>query len=86
MTILCGDGSTAGSVTPAPVSATSSSCGIIEVAGTSGAASDGFYYDEGNLADGVTQYQGYDDVDGELTRWVGAACLVPCLTAVLLGW
>eukprot|EP00752_Nemacystus_decipiens_P017485 g15676.t2 len=65
--ILCSDGSTAGLATPAPVSATSSSCGVIEVAGTSGAVSDGFYYDEGNLADEVARYQGYDAVNGELT-------------------
>lgn len=79
VTILCGDGSTASSATPAPVSVTSSSCGIIEIAGTSGAASDGFYYDEGDLADGVTQYQGYDEVNGELTR----CCLVPGLHCVM---
>ncbi|CAN0385283.1 unnamed protein product [Ectocarpus fasciculatus] len=69
LTILCGDGTTAaGSGTPAPVSVTASDCVIIEVAGTSGAASDGFYYDDGSdLGDGVTQFGGYDDVNGELT-------------------
>lgn len=78
MNILCGDGSKAGSATPAPVSPTSSDCGIIEVAGTSGAVGDGFYYDDGSSpANGVTQYQGYDDANGELTRCVSGvkSCL-----------
>lgn len=72
LTILCGDGTTAsGSGTPAPASVTPSDCGVIEVAGTSGAESDGFYYDDGSeLGDGVTQYGGYDVVNGELTRCV----------------
>ncbi|CBJ33995.1 expressed unknown protein [Ectocarpus siliculosus] len=69
LTIVCGDGTTAaGSGTPAPVSVTASDCEAIEVAGTSGAESDGFYYDDGSeLGDGVTQYVGYDVVNGELT-------------------
>eukprot|EP00903_Cladosiphon_okamuranus_P015356 g14182.t1 len=66
VSVLCSDGSTAGSATPAPV--TTSDCVIIEVAGTSGAASDGFYYDDGSQpSDGVAQYVGYDTVNGELT-------------------
>lgn len=43
----------------------------MEVAGTSGAANDGFYYDDSSdPADGVTQYTGYDEANGELTRFV----------------
>ncbi|CAM9389967.1 unnamed protein product, partial [Hapterophycus canaliculatus] len=67
--ILCSDGSTAGSTTPSPLPASVSDCEILEVAGTSGAGKDGFYYDDGaEPADGVKQYTGYDDVNDELVR------------------
>lgn len=91
--ILCSDGSTAGSATPAPASATSSDCAIVEVAGTSGAVSDGFYYDDGsNPEDGVAQYKGYDNVNGELTRCLASVfyslrlCVVDGRFTVSLRW
>lgn len=81
LTILCGDGTTAaGSVTPAPVSVTASNCPVIEVAGTTGASNDGFYYDDrSDLGDDVTQFKGYEYVAGELTR-----CIFSLLALTLL--
>lgn len=67
--IVCGDGT--GEVAPAPTSAPfiSSECDIVEVAGTSGASFDGFFYNDGSpLEDGVVQYIEYALVGDDLSR------------------